>query len=66
MVNIGQLIGKKNSSVRINTDDEYTDLALQINAEWQNIINSPMILRDEDGNRLYLRKDERILEGIDY
>ena len=42
------------------------DLAVKITAEWENIVNSPMVLRDEDGNKLYLRKDERVLEGIDF
>ena len=66
LVSIGELIGKANSSVHINTDDEYKNLALQITAEWENIVNSPMILRDDDGNRIYLRRDERIIEGVDF
>lgn len=66
MVNLGDLIGKNNSKVTITTDSEYMDLAMQITAEWENIVNSPMVLRDEDGNKLYLRKDERIIEGVDF
>ena len=66
MVSIADLIGKSNSKVTVTTDSEYMDLAVQITAEWENIINSPMILRDEEGNRIYLRKDERVIEGVDY
>lgn len=66
MVSLGDLIGKNNSKVSITTDSEYMDLAMQITAEWENIVNSPMVLRDEDGNKLYLRKDERIIEGVDF
>lgn len=66
MVSLGDLIGKNNSKVNIITDSEYMDLAVQITAEWENIVNSPMVLRDEDGNKLYLRKDERVIEGVDF
>ena len=66
MISIADLIGKSNSKVTVTTDSEYMDLAVQITAEWENIVNSPMVLRDEDGNKLYLRKDERVLEGIDF
>lgn len=66
MVSIADLIGKSNSKVTVTTDSEYMDLAVQITAEWENIVNSPMVLRDEDGNKLYLRKDERIIPGVDY
>ena len=66
MVSLGDLIGKAQSPVKINTDDEYIKLAMEITAEWQNIINSPMILRDENGDRIYLRHDERVIEGVDY
>ena len=66
MVSLGDLIGKNNSKVTINTDSEYMDLAIQITAEWENIVNSGMVLRDDDGNRFYLRKDERIIEGVDF
>ena len=66
MVSIADLIGKSNSKVTVTTDSEYMDLAVQITAEWENIINSPMILRDENGNKLFLRKDERIIEGVDF
>ena len=66
MISIADLIGKSNSKVTVTTDNEYMDLAVQITAEWENIVNSPMVLRDEDGNKLYLRKDERVLEGIDF
>lgn len=66
MVSLGDLIGKNNSKVSITTDSEYMDLAVQITAEWENIINSPMVLRDENGNKLFLRKDERIIEGVDF
>ena len=66
MISIADLIGKSNSKVTVTTDNEYMDLAVKITAEWENIVNSPMVLRDEDGNKLYLRKDERVLEGIDF
>ena len=66
MITIENLIGKNNGKVKINTNDEYMNLALQITAEWENIVNSGMVLRDDDGNRLYLRKDERIIEGVDF
>lgn len=66
MVSIADLIGKGNSKVTVTTDSEYMDLAVQITAEWENIINSPMVLRDEDGNKLYLRKDERVIPGVDF
>lgn len=66
MVTLGELIGKAQSPVTINTNDEYKKLCMEISAEWENIVNSPMILRDDDGNRLYLRHDERIIPGVDY
>ena len=66
MVSIGDLIGKANSPVSIETEDEYMQLAMQITAEWENIVNSGMDLRDDNGNRLYLHKDERIIPGVDY
>lgn len=65
MISIADLIGK-NSKVTVTTNNEYMNLAVQITAEWENIVNSPMVLRDEDGNKLYLRKDERIIEGVDF
>lgn len=66
MVQLGDLIGKGDSSVSIRTDDDYMKLCMEITAEWENIVNSGMVLRDDDGNKLYLRKDERIIEGVDY
>lgn len=66
MTSIADLIGKADSSVSIKTDDEYMKLCMEITAEWENIVNSGMVLRDDDGNRLYLRKDERIIEGVDF
>lgn len=66
MVSIADLIGKSDSSVSIKTDDDYMKLCMEITAEWENIVNSGMVLRDDDGNRLYLRKDERIIEGVDF
>ena len=66
MVSIADLIGKSNSKVTVTTDNEYMDLAVKITAEWENIINSPMVLRDDNGNKLFLRKDERIIKGVDF
>lgn len=66
MINLGDLIGKGDSLVSIKTDDDYMKLCMKITAEWENIVNSGMVLRDDDGNRLYLRKDERIIEGVDF
>ena len=66
MVTLGELLGKAQSPVTINTDDSYKKLCMEITAEWENIINSPMILRDENGDRIYLRHDERIIEGVDF
>jgi hypothetical protein len=66
MISIADLIGKGNSKVTVTTDSEYMDLAMQITAEWENIVNSPMVLRDEKGNKIYLRKDERVIEGVDF
>lgn len=66
MVSIADLIGKSDASVSIKTDDDYMKLCMEITAEWENIVNSGMVLRDDDGNKLYLRHDERIIEGVDY
>ncbi len=66
MVQLGDLIGKGDSSVSIKTDDDYMKLCMEITAEWENIVNSGMVLRDENGDRIYLRHDERVIKGVDF
>lgn len=54
MISLGSLISK-------NSDD----FSMQVTAAWEEIVNSPMILRDENGEVIRLRKDE-LIQGVDY
>lgn len=64
MISIADLINKSSSMVSIDADEEQA-FAMQVTAEWENILSSLMDLRDENGKVIRLRKDE-LIKGVDY